>query len=242
MDEEERYMRYVFPGLATVLVTGSALALVEPGLFRWAGWSSVAALLTVLVGSGGLGFLLAQAYFAFPWSRLDYGRWLFETKCYRECATDATRDLYKADWRRDPRRTWALGHHLWKTCVGLESGGLDKSTGRFASRMTAIGATLFGVTLGFFVWVVVVIRASVRGHTPCWFRLVVGILLFTLVIACLLIAFRSVRRILESIIRLGFLEHPKDQQTVHDCRARNRRHKRLLRKACGAGHDKQAAC
>lgn len=73
MDEEQRFMRYVFPGIVTALAVVLALVAADPQLIRRfiqlgirMPWSSLGWSFAALIGSGGLGFLLAQMYFGLP--------------------------------------------------------------------------------------------------------------------------------------------------------------------------------
>jgi len=79
MDEEQRYMRYVIPGFVAPVAFLISVWIAHPGaVLRIAGYvlsSPTAGLLSALVAllaSGSLGFLLAQIYFACPFSVPDY--------------------------------------------------------------------------------------------------------------------------------------------------------------------------
>jgi hypothetical protein len=171
-------MRYVFPGLAATLLTVVAAVFVDRHLLCWVNQSSVAELLAAVLGSGGVGFLLAQVYFACPSSRVNYSDWvnanLEQLRSVREFA-----DYQRfADLKKLGRRqAWDVVHYLWEERVVASSRSLDRSASRLAARMSAIGATLLGVVVGALAWAAVAIHAFVSGHGSL-FGLTIGTLLF----------------------------------------------------------------
>ena len=88
MEEEQRYLRFVLPGLTFPLALTAALALTSPWLvahlLNWVSSNtaaSVAAAAGALLSSGGLGFLFAQLYFGLPKARPDHTVTFEEFEC-----------------------------------------------------------------------------------------------------------------------------------------------------------------
>ena len=172
-------MRYIFPGVAAALLTAAATALADPRLACWVGGASVAELLAAVPGSGGAGFLLAQAYFACPWSRVDYSDWVNANwERLRRSARELESFRCPANLEKLRRQqAWDVVHYLWEELVVASSENLDRAASRLASRMSAIGTILLGSAVGVPTWVFVSVRAFISGHGSC-LGLVIGVLLF----------------------------------------------------------------
>jgi hypothetical protein len=202
MDDQERIMRYVFPGLAAILVTGIACASVAPQFICWLRGASVVELFAALVSSGGLGFLLAQCYFALDCSRVDYRRWFKERSQLLSVDTKMKHWLGK-NCQADRKAAWNCGHYLWKVHVAEEHKGLDRSTGRLAARMAAIGASFLGIAVGSFVWIGVLVYVCVAGRPPSVVGWVTGPVLLGSSLALLWRAHGKLGQTIEDVVAMG---------------------------------------
>ena len=158
-------LRFVVSGLAVLGVSLVALALAKPSILRSDCIEGLSGLV-VLVASGGVGFLLAQVYFALPsLSVPDY------TSTIKHLATgprnakwaggitsemweDATKGRSKASriLGCDRPSAQSIAHVIWKRTIAESQEPLDALTSSLASRKAAVGATLVGTVSLLVLW------------------------------------------------------------------------------------------
>jgi hypothetical protein len=175
MNDDQRFFRFIIPGFASLTVTGLAFAITFPRVLCYVTQLEPGGWITAIIGSGGLGFLLSQAYFAFPCSVLDYRKW------FQHHSPNFLLASFRVDSHWEIKRLWGqaagsgpaakrdaynLGTFLWQTLIADREKALNGATSRTASRMAAVGATWLGVALGFVGFVV---WCSVRWVHALWF-------------------------------------------------------------------------
>ncbi len=100
MNDDQRFLRLIIPGFASLTVTGLAFAITFPRVLCCITQLEPGGWITAIIGSGGLGFLLSQTYFAFPCSLLDY-RKLVQDHDFRRLVSVLPRSI-----RLDIQRDW----------------------------------------------------------------------------------------------------------------------------------------
>jgi hypothetical protein len=159
MNDDQQSFRFVIPGFASVTVIALAFAASFPR-YVWdaVGHFPVEAWVGIAIGSGALGFLLSQAYFASQYSLLDYQEF-FQTETSSNRLLPMLRDNDRryvdslfAQARRDRRAAYDLGTFLWQKLVADDDKALNTATSRAAARTAAIGATWIGVAVGFVIF------------------------------------------------------------------------------------------
>lgn len=211
MSDENQFLRYAVPGIATGLVFFAALFLSVPDTVL--GWldtgvasqgassllDAAALLLTSFFASGGLGFILAQAYFALPS--------VFNTADHRTAMRvsipthSGWHPLAASRTRLEAHRAARLA---WAMYVAERHRDVEALTASCSRRMAAIGATLTGTVFAGILWLAVLSSgwigaASVAG----WLRggatvLVSGLLLWR--------AWHKIRKDLEGIVAAGLAD------------------------------------
>ena len=171
--EQQRFFRYILPGVATVFVTAVSFLVAFPWivgnllcwlerLIRIPIWEMV---LVTFVGSGALGFILVQMYFAFPCFSLADHTPIFEKFRLQSEHKENWNDYKEASCNRG--KAWALTHMHWQLFLAKDSRmyKLNETTTRLATFKCSIGATLIGLLAGFIAWVAFVVfeRSSVAA-------------------------------------------------------------------------------
>ena len=107
-------------------------------------------MLVTFVGSGALGFILVQMYFAFPCFSL----------ANHTCIAEKFHLCEKASCSR--REAWALTHMEWQLRLAEDSKmyKLNETTTRLATFKCGIGATLIGLLAGFIAWLAFVVSKT----------------------------------------------------------------------------------
>ena len=161
MDEGQIGIRYTLSGVAAATVVIAAFLVAHPGsAASWFQGSDLTKVVAALLGSGGVGFVLAQAYHALPFSSPDYRRVFAEDATSRNA-----QEIDEADWPRacfDKHFAQLLGHYLWQVDVasGKENKALNRATQRYAARKAAIGTTALGILIGLVVFLIVLCRSD----------------------------------------------------------------------------------
>jgi hypothetical protein len=207
MDEEQRFLRYVFPGLGAVLAAIGAISLVNCRFWMWLSSASTTDWLGVVVGSGGAGFLLAQIYFAFPYARVDHSGWLDRNRQsldkrreLGDCLGPESRTLSRA-------QAWRVTHYLWEEYVAHANPALNAAVSRHASRMSAVGTAIVGFLLGFATWIVVLAGAGAPGPAPSACLIALGAALFIIPLIALTVTFCRVERTIRTVVELGLSKY-----------------------------------
>jgi len=192
MDEPKRFVRYVLPGLAATLELCLLLFILEPcWMFNFVSSQfskekGLGVALAVLVASGGLGFMLANLYYAVLWCPLFNLRW------FSSCAIDHRRAVCEADAegiiclvqqtaeekyrgveiRVEPGRisrkeAWRIVTALWHARIG-SSVMLKKANARtdtLTSAVHGLGTLLLGTAIA--AGTVFVVSHYVPPSTSC---------------------------------------------------------------------------
>lgn len=211
MSDENQFLRYAVPGIATGLIFVMALLAAVPSvILNWlsAGVArdgaaslldTAALLLSGFLASGGLGFILAQVYFALPS--------VFNTADHRTAVGVPTLEhpgrhlLADSRTRLEAHRQARLA---WAMHVAERHRDVEALTASSSRRMAAIGTTLAGTVLAGALWLVVL--SSGRLGTPSasgWFGggaviLATGLLLWR--------AWHKIRKDLEAIVFAGLAD------------------------------------
>lgn len=221
MNDDQQSFRFVIPGFASVTVIALAFAASFPRHVCGAvGSLPIGAWVGIAVGSGALGFLLAQAYFAFPYSLLDYRKFL-ETEEGRAVISTVLPgtnpkciDELLAHASNDRRVAYDLGTFLWQELVADHDKALNGATSRAAARTAAVGATWIGVALGFVVFLgwsgalcghamrLLILRGFPPCLTCCW-RPLPGTAIFVCVLVFLGLAHGRLRELNQRLVLLG---------------------------------------
>jgi len=233
MNDDQQSFRFVIPGFASVTVIALAFAASFPR-YVWdaVGHFPVEAWVGIAIGSGALGFLLSQAYFASQYSLLDYQEF-FQTETSSNRLLPMLRDNDRryvdslfAQARRDRRAAYDLGTFLWQKLVADDDKALNTATSRAAARTAAIGATWIGVAVGFVIFLgwsgvlcghamwLFILRGSPPCLTCCW-RPLPGTVIFTLALAFLGLAHRRLCKLNQRLVLLGLAarELPRPTET-----------------------------
>ena len=132
MGEEQRYLRYILPGLTLPISLAAAIALTSPWalvlVVKWLSGSaaaSVATLAGLFLSTGGLGFLFAQFYFGLPRARPNH------TQTFRDFRSPVYLE-------KEFGETWRIAagrKSLNKPCGGItDKPCMKEHTGRLAPR------------------------------------------------------------------------------------------------------------
>jgi len=170
MEEARRVMRYVLPGLATLLLFVLACLVTIPNetgdkLAKLGGSDGFAAAVVTILAAGGLGYLWASLYHAVGWAcrRFSYLRLdnhsAFEFLIEKEKLTAAlvygnTKPAIPSDVRADPRIAWALMNAMW-WMRNSEKKVLYRATERgnpLVDVLHGIGALVVGASLTMVGW------------------------------------------------------------------------------------------
>lgn len=230
MNDDQRFFRFIIPGFASLTVTGLAFAITFPRVLCYVTQLEPGGWITAIIGSGGLGFLLSQSYFAFPCSLLDYREWFqhhspsFLLASFRVESHGEIERLWGQAAGSGPaakRDAYNLGTFLWQTLIADREKALNGATSRTASRMAAVGATWLGVALGFvgFVvwcgvrWVHALWFWFLNGFLPagaCTCRPLLGAAVFIVVLAVLWLVHRRLRELNQRLVELGLATYGLD--------------------------------
>lgn len=208
MGDENQFLRYAVPGIAVGLIFLLALCASAPAqTLAWlrmcnapGGSTSllnlVGLLLTGFLASGGLGFILAQVYFALP-------SW-FNTADHRAVVgmqVPADKKPHPLDHNRSRLEAHRRTRLAWAISAGERPKEVEMLTTLCARRMAAVGTTLVGNVLAGVLWLVV-LSARALGRPPAvgWFCgglviLVPGMLLWR--------TWHKIRKDLEGIVKAG---------------------------------------
>jgi hypothetical protein len=213
MNDDQRFFRFIIPGFASLTVTGLAFLATFPQLtVCFASQLSVEGWAGVIIGSGGLGFLLSQTYFLCPCSLIDY-RKLLRDQYFRRLVSGLPEDIrleIQGEWDQVPRAgrrctdrwtAYSLGTFLWQKLIADREKALNGATSRTASRMAAVGATWIGVLLGFAFWLIIVCGFLPR-HTCVW-RVLLSASIFVLALSMLWCVHHNLRTLNQELVRLG---------------------------------------
>jgi len=196
--EQQRFFRYVFPGIATVFVTAVGFLVAFPWIVGnlpcWLGrlvripiWEMV---LVTFVGSGALGFILVQMYFAFPCFSLANHTCIAKEFLLLLCK--------EASCSRE--KAWALTHMRWQLLLAEDSTmyKLNETTARLATFKCGIGATFIGILAGFIAWVAFVVFE--RSSVATFWHPLLAALVFIVLGLLLWCSHKHVREHLEVIV------------------------------------------
>jgi hypothetical protein len=215
VSDENQFLRYAVPGIATGLIFAMALlASVPTAILNWlsAGVAkdgaaplldTAALLLSGFLASGGLGFILAQVYFALPS--------VFNTADHRAAVGVHTPAHPGWDLPADSRtrlKAHRQARFAWAMYVAERHRDVEALTASSSRRMAAIGTTLAGTVLAGVLWLVVL--SSGRLGTPSaagWFGggaviLVTGLLLWR--------TWHKIRKDLEEVVFAGLANSRRD--------------------------------
>jgi len=217
MDDENQFLRYAVPGIAAVLIFLAALVVTLPGVISallapdgrigdLRPWTEAVGLaLAGLVASGGLGFILAQIYFALP-------SW-FNTADHRKALgihRPSSALLHPCQENRSRLAAHRKARLNWSLSVADTHKELEALTNLCARRMASIGATLVGVALAIPVWVVAIVRRPCGVPSPTALAVLGGAAVLLVPVGLLWWARRKVRVELEEVVRTGLaLAHGK---------------------------------
>jgi hypothetical protein len=227
MNDDQRFFRFIIPGFASLTVTGLAFAITFPRVLCYVTQLELGGWITAIIGSGGLGFLLSQSYFAFRCSLVDYRQSFNNPSLVAHFRSMIHWDSSRASedaWdqaKLDKRTAYNLGTFLWQKLIADREKALNGTTSRAASRMAAVGATWLGVALGFVGFVV---WCSVRWVHALWFwflngflpagactcRPLLGAAVFIVVLAVLWLVHRRLRELNQRLVELGLATYGLD--------------------------------
>lgn len=164
MEEVRRFLRYTLPGMATMMLLLSMVAVsdyarVKAVFMRLGSESTVAAAVGVFLCSGAVGFVLANLYFAVYWSdpfcrwfAIDHRPALNELKDMFEIRRVGGSAVSTAELTK--REAWAVVCQLWwsqsETSPTLR--GANGFCDRLVDMTHGIGATLIGSILAVIGW------------------------------------------------------------------------------------------
>jgi hypothetical protein len=158
----------------------------------------------VFLGSGGLGYVLANAYFALYWWPPLAALWAIDHKSlFVQLGTKV--QILNPDGTPRPasdltlRDAWTIVTQFWHSRIGPhdEAKELNRITDRLVDVTHSLGAASVGAFVGFLAWILIHCRYGVSG-TPLWILLLVG-LGWALVIGLFLISHRRTNAALQAI-------------------------------------------
>jgi len=180
MDEASRFIRYVIPGLVSLLVIVLFLVILVPGVVfgmlskLGEGGRPFAAILMVFLGSGALGYLHANVYFAgfcfFDCLVFDY-RHIFRSQSPGLRAIDING---KPVTLRSRREAWSIAARFWayrlrgKEGMGIEP--LDKFVGTLVHHVHSLGAAAVGTLFSPFYCLLILwsLHSAPAKQTSMW--------------------------------------------------------------------------
>lgn len=225
MDERQHFLRYAVPGIAVAIVFVLALVVVHPGiicLFDRAStsWQLVSLILSGLIASGGLGFLLAQIYFGLPsWFNTANHCDVIEDSVPKK--PEAKRLKWLGTWwanfncKGNAKRLKAHREvrYRFQSLVGEDKTlkVLHRTVNLSAQRMASIGATVTGLVILFLAWLWLATRdlaflerlcPDLSGIMPAPpYQWICGFACFILPTIALLRARYKIRMDLENIVK-----------------------------------------
>lgn len=222
MDEEQRYMRYVIPGFVAPVAFLISVWIAHPGaVLRIAGYalsSPTAGLLSALVAllaSGSLGFLLAQIYFACPFSVPDYRPFFQSNPAPRvpnECSELLGRiregGICPLQRLRARRNAQVLARYTWQVNVAPNAKKLNNHIRDQASRKASIGAAALGLLLALFLWLWAIFATLDCTKVVWWRALVAAVVVYAGPLLCIWQAHLQIVRFLEFSVPAGIKRHP----------------------------------
>jgi len=200
MDEGGRYLRYIIPGVASI-VQFIILALISGVPFSGSELisavsanSGIGVAFTVLIASGGLGYLLAQVYFGLrtlPGLKgllhQDHSGFFQNQEVEKALSVKGLGgDAPGAD---DLRANWAMFCTLWHMRRGNSTSleKTDRMVGSLTGHMHSLGATFVGVVIAFVVWLALV---GCPFFTWCFLMMLLAVPIITSLAICCVVDFR----------------------------------------------------
>src|SRR5437762_3456568 len=127
MDEVKRFLRFTLPGLACVLLVLLALSVSDPDIVRNVlskdCATSIGEVAVFFLGSGGLGYILANVYFAAYWLPLLSKWWAIDHRSVLEQLGDKVKiidpsgkSLLASNLSR--REAWQIVSQFWYSKIG----------------------------------------------------------------------------------------------------------------------------
>ena len=172
MDEVRRFLRYTLPGLSAVIQLFIWLSITDYDvLFKILSAKdliqSLGIVLTIFIGSGGLGYLFANIYFSLYWSRpfsrlvaIDHLTLLEGLR--KEMIMIV--DMYGKEHINDlsKREAWTIITQYWHSKVedNIKIKGVNKITDRLTDVTHGLGATFIGSLSAFASWIIIHLHFS----------------------------------------------------------------------------------
>lgn len=165
MDEVRRFLRYTVPGLSAVVqlfigLSVSDIDIVCKIISVKDLTQNIGLVLTIFIGSGGLGYLFANIYFSLSWSwpfkyfvAINHLSLLNNLKEKVIDIIDFSGEPYKKDLSK--REAWTIITQYWHSKVKKNSkiGGVNSITDRLADVTHSLGATCVGSLSALGSWI-----------------------------------------------------------------------------------------
>lgn len=210
MDEVRRFLRYTLPGLSAVIQLLIALSITDVGIVCKILsvkdlTQSLGLVLTIFIGSGGLGYLFANIYFSLYWSwpfnrsvAIDHLSFLNNLKKEVIEIIDSSGKPYEKDLSR--REAWTIITQYWHSKIEKDPKikGVNSITDRLTDVTHGLGATYVGSLSALASWIG--IHLAIAQNSASFSHKEIFILVSWIILIVLLsFAYRRANMALQSI-------------------------------------------
>ena len=170
MNDFKSFIRYVIPGLSSIILLIVSLYLTNPGIFTntiplFNNKSNIALVIGVFFTSGAWGFILANIYFSIIWSEMIGERFSIDHKAvllnYQDTLQIYERKLNKYEQKDinslSKRKAWELVLPILFTKASSENEKLKKMLDNMTDMLHSIGGFLVGLISSFIIWLLILI-------------------------------------------------------------------------------------
>jgi len=172
MDEVRRFLRYTLPGLSAVIQLIIGLSITDSSIVCSVLSAkdlaeSIGIVLTIFIGSGGLGYLFANIYFSLYWSwpfsrliAIDHLTLFKDLSEKMIEIVDFSGKAYSKELSK--REAWTVFTQYWHSKIeeNTKIKGVNTITNRLTDVTHGLGATYIGSLLALVSWVVIHLSIS----------------------------------------------------------------------------------